>query len=156
MAIAPYQVQVAGGQSVAFRADAWDQLGNPITPSPTWSVSGGGSIDSSGLFYAVSAGGPYTVTAGFGGLSATSSVWVTSSAATSLPFSINSITSSNGNLTLAWNSIPGRTYHLEYKDTLADLTWTSLPTDIVANSSTTSSTVPVAGGQRFFRVSLLP
>jgi hypothetical protein len=156
MAIAPYQVQVAGGQSVAFRADAWDQLGNPITASPTWSVSGGGTIDSSGLFYAVSAGGPYIVTAGFGGLSATSSVWVTSSAATSLPFSINSITSSNGILTLTWNSIPGRTYYLEYKDNLSDLTWTSLPTDIVANSSTASSTVPVAGGQRFFRVSLLP
>ncbi|HTL59116.1 MAG TPA: carboxypeptidase regulatory-like domain-containing protein [Candidatus Limnocylindrales bacterium] len=80
LVVAPYEVQVAGGQTVAFRADAWDQLGNPITLSPSWSVAGGGTIDSSGLFTALYAGGPYAVTATSGGLSATGSVWVTSSA----------------------------------------------------------------------------
>jgi hypothetical protein len=156
MAIAPYEIQVAGGQSVTFHADAWDQLGNRITISPSWSVSGGGTIDSSGLFYAVAAGGPYTITASSAGLSATSSVWVTSSAATSPPFSIRSITSSNAILTLTWNSIPGRTYHLEFKDNLADLTWTTLPTDIIASGSTASTTTPLVDPQRFFRVTLLP
>lgn len=80
MVVAPYEVQVSGGQTVAFRADAWDQLGNRITLSPSWSVNGGGTIDSTGLFTALNAGGPFTVTAVSGALTATGSVWVTSSA----------------------------------------------------------------------------
>ena len=88
LVVAPYEVQVAGGQTVAFRADAWDQLGNRITLSPSWSVNGGGTIDGSGLFTALYAGGPYAVRATSGGLSATGSVWVTSSAS-GIPPSIN-------------------------------------------------------------------
>jgi hypothetical protein len=80
MVVSPYEVQVSGGQTVAFRVDAWDQLGNRITLSPGWSVSGGGTIDNTGLFTALTAGGPFTVTAVSGALSATGSVWVTSSA----------------------------------------------------------------------------
>jgi hypothetical protein len=52
-------------------------LGNPIPVSPLWSVNGGGSIDSTGLFSATTGGGPYTVTAVAGALSATGFVWVT-------------------------------------------------------------------------------
>jgi hypothetical protein len=79
LVVSPYEVQVSGGQTAAFRADGWDQLGNRITASPAWTVSGGGTIDTNGLFTAVTAGGPFTVTATAAGLSATGLVWVTSS-----------------------------------------------------------------------------
>src|SRR5260370_36147573 len=47
-------------------------------PTFTWSVSGGGTIDSSGLFTAgATAGGPFTVTAASGSVSGTASVTVT-------------------------------------------------------------------------------
>jgi hypothetical protein len=79
MVVSPYEVQVSGRKTVAFSADAWDQLGNRITISPAWTVSGGGVIDGSGLFSAATAGGPFLVTASVAGLSSTGLVWVTSS-----------------------------------------------------------------------------
>jgi hypothetical protein len=79
MVVSPYQVQLAAGQNVSLRAKAWDQLGNLVSVSPAWSVSGGGTIDSSGVFYAGIQGGPYLVTAVAGALSATGFVWVTTS-----------------------------------------------------------------------------
>jgi len=78
LAVTPYQAQVAGGQTVAFSAKGWDQLGNVISVSPTWNVNGGGTINSVGLFTATTSGGPFAVTATSGGLSATGFVWVTS------------------------------------------------------------------------------
>ena len=57
-----------------------DQYGQALSPQPSfaWSVSGGGTINSSGLFSAGStAGGPFTVTAASGGLTGTASVSVT-------------------------------------------------------------------------------
>jgi hypothetical protein len=83
--VAPYEAQVAGGQTVGFRADAWDELGNRISVSPAWSVSGGGTIDSTGLFTGMTVGGPYSVTATSGGVSATGFVWVNSSGTATPP-----------------------------------------------------------------------
>jgi hypothetical protein len=79
IAVTPYEIQVSAGQTVPYQADAWDQLGNPITLTPTWGANGGGTIDSSGLFTAQSVGGPFLVTATSGSLSATGTVWVTAS-----------------------------------------------------------------------------
>ncbi len=81
MVVAPYQVQLGSGQTVVFRADAWDQMGNRVSVSPTWSAGGGGTIDGTGLFSATMPGGPYAVTATAGSLSATGYVWVTGLAA---------------------------------------------------------------------------
>lgn len=85
MVISPYQGQMANGQTLGFRADAWDASGNRITVSPVWSVSGGGAVDNTGVFSATSAGGPYTVTAVAGLLSATGSVWVSASGTSGIP-----------------------------------------------------------------------
>jgi hypothetical protein len=71
-------VAVNGTQQ--FTATAKDQFGNDMSPQPsfTWTVSGGGTINSNGLFTAGStAGGPFTVTAASGGVSGTASVTVT-------------------------------------------------------------------------------
>ena len=85
MVLAPYEVQVPSGQTAAFRADAWDQLGNPITVYPQWSVSGGGTISTAGVFTATGPGGPYSVVAVSGALSATGTVWVAGEAVVNPP-----------------------------------------------------------------------
>ena len=78
--LTPGNAGVAAGGTVQFTASAKDQHGVTMAsqPSITWRVSGGGTIDGSGLFTAgSSAGGPYTVTASGGGKSGTANVTVT-------------------------------------------------------------------------------
>jgi hypothetical protein len=57
-----------------FQAKALDQFGYPMVPQPstvTWTVSGGGTISSTGLFIAgATAGGRFEVTASVGNVSA--------------------------------------------------------------------------------------
>ncbi len=65
----------------SFTATLLDQFSQPMAGAVSWSVNGGGAIDSSGLFTASTAGGPYVVTASTGGLFATSSVTVTPASA---------------------------------------------------------------------------
>ena len=70
-------VNLTGSQQ--FTVSANDQFGNPIAPSPTatWSVGGGGTIDGTGLFKAGGiAGGPFTVTAVTATFTGTASVGV--------------------------------------------------------------------------------
>jgi hypothetical protein len=80
--VSPGSATVAPGATQQFTATQKDQFGLALT-SPltvTWSVSGGGTIATTGLFTAGSAtGGPWTVTAAAGGLSGTASVTVASS-----------------------------------------------------------------------------
>ncbi|HEX6243375.1 MAG TPA: DUF4038 domain-containing protein, partial [Polyangiales bacterium] len=81
LVVSPGSATVAPGGSQTFTAGANDQFGQPISPAPSasWSVSGGGTISTSGVFSAgSSAGGPYTVTATASGRQATASVTVTS------------------------------------------------------------------------------
>ena len=76
-------VNISGTQQ--FTATARDQFATSLTTQPTfsWSVSGGGTISSNGLFTAgTTAGGPYTVTAQSGGVSGTASVTVSSTPTT--------------------------------------------------------------------------
>ena len=79
--VSPASASVQTGGTQQFTATGFDQFGQPMSPQPTftWSVSGGGTISSSGLFTAGStAGGPFTVTAASGTVSGTASVTVTS------------------------------------------------------------------------------
>jgi hypothetical protein len=66
ISVSPANTTVAPGGSAIFTANVLDQFGNTIS-SPlnvSWSVSGGGSIASTGRFLASSVvGGPYTVKA---------------------------------------------------------------------------------------------
>ncbi|WP_187696245.1 Ig-like domain-containing protein, partial [Xanthovirga aplysinae] len=55
------------GESFQFTARGIDENGNSMSVSPSWSVSGGGSISSNGLFTA-SAAGTFTVTASSSGI----------------------------------------------------------------------------------------
>ena len=83
ISVSPASASVQTGGTRQFAATALDQNGSPMNPQPTfaWSVSGGGTISSSGLFTAGStAGGPFTVGASSGGINGTASVTVTAPA----------------------------------------------------------------------------
>jgi hypothetical protein len=87
VAVSPVSATVQVNATQQFTASGTDQFGAAVSPSPTftWTVSGGGTIDSaSGLFTAgTTAGGPFTVTATSGGKSGMASVTVTSGSTTS-------------------------------------------------------------------------
>jgi hypothetical protein len=77
----PNPASVATGGTVDFTAQGLDQNGHDFTISPTWSVSGGGTIDPNGPVTAVyTAGdipGTFTVTATDGAVSGQAEVTVT-------------------------------------------------------------------------------
>ncbi|HEX7507383.1 MAG TPA: malectin domain-containing carbohydrate-binding protein [Polyangia bacterium] len=78
--VSPASISVNAAGAQQFTTIAYDQNNNPFSPQPTftWSASGGGTIDGSGLFTAgASAGGPFTVTAQSGSVSGTAAVTVT-------------------------------------------------------------------------------
>jgi glucose/arabinose dehydrogenase len=74
--ITPASATVPLGGTQPFAAQGRDQYGSPIATTVTWTVSGGGSIDASGLFTASTVGGPFVVRAQDGGVSGTASVTV--------------------------------------------------------------------------------
>jgi len=155
LAVSPCQVQVPAGQAVAFRADAWDQLGNRIAISPAWTTSGGGTIDSTGLFSPAISGGPYQVVAAASGLSATGLVWVTSDTIVPPP-TIQSVVATNGNVSVTWSAIQGATYRLESSPDPTAASWEPIAPDITATGSKATLTLPMAGDHRFYRVLVLP
>ena len=85
IAVSPATASLTVGGTQSFGATLLDQFGNAMAsqpPSFTWSVNGGGTINSSGLFSATTAGGPYVVTATSGSISNTASVTVNPTSAT--------------------------------------------------------------------------
>lgn len=77
--VEPQNAGVASGATLQFTATKKDQFGCALAQQPgfTWTVSGGGSIGTNGLFTAgATLGGPYTVTAASGGITGTASVTV--------------------------------------------------------------------------------
>jgi len=78
--VSPASATVNTSATQQFSAAQRDQFATNLTTQPTftWSVSGGGTINASGLFTAgTTAGGPYTITAKSGTISGTASVTVT-------------------------------------------------------------------------------
>src|SRR5205814_3906543 len=81
--VSPARATVGLNGTQQFRASAKDQFGPSMIAVFNWPVSGGGTINGSGLFTAGSAaGGPFTVTASSGAVSGTASVTVVNAAPT--------------------------------------------------------------------------
>ena len=76
LAVTPYELSIPLGASFSFVAQGWDLAGNPVATSPSWSTTGGGSVDPAGRYTASSLGGPFTVTATDGASSASATVQV--------------------------------------------------------------------------------
>lgn len=80
LAVSPPLASVQVSNQQAFAATVSDQFGDPITPTPTvsWSVNGGGSVGTDGVFTAGAIpGGPFTVTASSGALSDQATLHIT-------------------------------------------------------------------------------
>lgn len=69
------------------------------------------------------------------------------------PAELESISLADGIITLTFSSVSGRSYTVEYKNSLSDATWQTL-TSVTATSETSTATdsVVAANGQRFYRV----
>ena len=65
---------------------------------------------------------------------------------------IQSLRLTHGVATITWTSIIGQTYRLQYKDSLADITWHDLLSDVMAAGPTTTVTIFIShSNQRFYR-----
>ncbi len=78
----PTNVTTPTGQQTPFQAYAFDTNADGGPATATWKVSGGGTISSTGVFSATTAGGPFTVTATVGAVSGTTGVTVGTTAST--------------------------------------------------------------------------
>lgn len=82
LSVAPSAATLAPSGAQTFTASVVDQFAQPITATPTWTVSGGGTISTGGLFTAgTTPGGPFTVTAAVGSLMGTAAVSVSAGTA---------------------------------------------------------------------------
>jgi hypothetical protein len=152
ISVAPTSASVQTGGTQQFNATGRDQFGNPLSPQPTfsWSVSGGGTISSTGLFSATTPGGPFTVTAASGSVvSNPASVTVTD-----FSLSANPTTRSikHGQSTTYAVTI---TRNFGFTGSVA-LTVTGLPSNVTASFSPTatagtSSTLTIATSGRSVR-----
>jgi hypothetical protein len=98
IAVSPGQVDVHAASTQQFTATALDDSGNPLSSQPTfaWSVTGGGSIDQTGLFTAGNdPGGPFTVSASAESFTGTATVSVAVTTITIGETNILSVTDSN-------------------------------------------------------------
>jgi len=92
----------------------------------------------------------FTVSAG--GQQATGMVSIT----VTNPIQITSIALSNNLVTVTWTAISGKSYRLQFKDSLTNASWTDLSPDVSATGSTALGTNAVdAVTQRIYRVKYL-
>lgn len=125
LAASPEVVSLEVGSSQTFTATLLDQFGGPMATQPTsisWTASGGGSVDASGVFTATAAGGPFVITASADGFTGTASVTINPALAT--------VTLSNLE----------QTYDGTAKQATATTTPQGLAVEITYNGSTTAPT----------------
>src|SRR5439155_16251684 len=66
------------------------------------------------------------------------------------------LTRAGNQLTLGWDTAPGQTYRLEYKDDLGAATWTALGSDLLATGSSLSVNITITSpSHRFYRLRLV-
>jgi Tol biopolymer transport system component len=67
------------------------------------------------------------------------------------------VSSNTGQVTITWQSAPGRSYRVQYKDDLNQTNWNDVSAGVWINGSTATCEDNIAGssGRRFYRVTLL-
>jgi hypothetical protein len=77
LGVTPTTPTVPGGNTQQFSPLATDQFGNAISsPTVNWSITGGGTVNSSGVLTASQTGGAYTLQASVGSLNASTMVTI--------------------------------------------------------------------------------
>jgi len=73
------------------------------------------------------------------------------------PLTIQSITATNDGALLTWPAIPGLSYGVQYKDSLADPDWQLLgPVSLAQSTNGVATNAMLPTAQRFFRLFLVP
>jgi hypothetical protein len=137
LSITPASVTLTTGKIQQFTASATDQFGNALTITPTWAITGGGTLNSTGLFTASTPGGPYTLTATQAGVRNTAQVTVVA-AVNSSTFVSQSVPSS---------MVAGQTYSVSvtYQNT-GTTTWTSAAAYHLGTQDPSDNTTWLTGG----------
>jgi fibronectin type 3 domain-containing protein len=133
--IAPADASIQAGATQQYSAVAVDSYGNALNPQPSfaWSASGGGTIDSSGLFTADTvSGGPYTVTAISGSVSGATSVSV-----------VGGVPAAPTNLVATWATMLNGWYKLTWTDNSNNETGFTIQ---ILSGTTWSTTATVSAG----------
>ena len=74
-----------------------------------------------------------------------------------VPPVFQSISVTNGEVTLIWSAVNGRNYRLQYSDDLSATNWTDITPDIPASGTTATLTMPAGDSiQRYYRVFVFP
>lgn len=67
------------------------------------------------------------------------------------------VTTTGSSTTIEWSSVPGKTYRVQYKNSLADAGWNDLPGDVTATGATVTKIDSTAAGtiHRYYRVQVV-
>ncbi len=120
--VSPAAVILTVGASQTFSATLVDQFGVSLASQPSsfgWSASGGGTINSTGVFSAGAAGGPYVITASSGGFSNTANVTVSPAPATVSLGNLNQTYSGGPKTVTVTTSPPGLSVTVTYNSASA-------------------------------------
>lgn len=117
LVVSPAVAALTVGQSQAFAAVLNDQFGDPLASQPTsftWAASGGGNINSSGLFNATTAGGPFAISATSGDFTDFASVTVNPAPATITLANLDQTYDGTPRAAIATTDPPGLAYQITY------------------------------------------
>jgi hypothetical protein len=150
ISLTPASATINTGATQQFTASARDQFATALTtqPSFSWTVGGGGTISTAGLFTAGTTAGTYTVTAASGGKSGTAGITVTA-ASTTLLTNAGFETGATAPWRLTGGSVAGTivsadkhtgTYSAKYSGTAS---WTGYAEQVVASCPAGTYTLKV-------------
>ena len=141
---------VLAGDASNVKLSTNGYVANFVSPN----VGTGIGVTVSGLTLTGSAAGNYTLSQP-AGLSANIASRIVTVLTVPSPV-ITSVGLTNGIVTIAWNSVPGGMYRVQYNNNLNGTTWSNLSPDVVAAGLTATQTNFVDSlPQRFYRIMVL-
>ena len=139
--VAVFNVQ-ADGTSLQYQ---WYKDGAPVTNSTQAALVLTGVTSSDAGEYSV------VVSNAFGVISS-----IEADLSVDALFKIHSMVLGTDGVRISWVAVPGETYLLQSKDSLADTNWTSIPPPVTATSSVVFVTNALKNPQQFYRAIQLP
>jgi subtilase family serine protease len=146
--VTPASVTLATGATQQFQATANDQFGKPMATQPTftWSVTGVGTISSTGLYTAPGSSGTATVKATGAGLSGTAAVTV--SGVPAAPTNLTAKAVSNHQVTLSWQESSTNQTNFIIQRSTNGHNWSQIGT--VGGTSLAYQDTTVGGGKTYY------
>jgi hypothetical protein len=153
LSITPGNVTLAEGATQQFTAAALDQFGNSFAATVTWQVSGGGTVNNTGLYTAPSSTGNFQVKVSANGKNAQANVTVTTvPAAPSNLTAKASLQNGNAQVQLQWNNNSNNQNGIAVqRSSDGGTTWTTIVM-LSGNSNNYTDTTVARGSTYTYRV----